>query len=278
MLSNGLPMPRRFTQEEAQRIFARVAERERTAPSSGGLSLGELEEAAGVAGLDPSLVAGAVAELDATPNVERTLGGAPVDVTRHRVVPTPLDDDVWERVVGSARQEFGEPGVAGQVGRLREWSLLSGTKNATATRLLAEPTDEGTRVTLSQSIRRDVLGLTIVQGIQASLAVLFGVLAAVGVGGPELWVLASVLLALGTLFAVGTQVGSRVWHRRQSARSERLLDRVDLAARDAAPLRPLGAPVAGDAPAPAAPLAAHLGETIDEPAASEARARGRLRE
>ena len=55
-------MARTFTEAEAQRVFARVAERQRAqAPADGGLTLEDLEDAARAAGLDPSLVASAAA-------------------------------------------------------------------------------------------------------------------------------------------------------------------------------------------------------------------------
>lgn len=229
-------MTRRYSEEEAQRIFARVAERQRTMQGAdGGLSLAELEEAARAAGLDPALVASAAAEVDAAPGPDRRLGGAPVEVVRQRIVAGPIDDDAWAQMVSAMRSEFGQAGMAGQVGRLREWTLISGgTKNGAMTRLAVDPTAEGTRITLSRSIRDAVLGLRITEAIQAALAVLFGAMALFGVES-ELWIPASIMLALAAAFLVGTQVGTRVWHRHQSGRCEALLDRLELIARASAP-------------------------------------------
>lgn len=221
-------MPRRYSEEEAQRIFARVAEREREAASSSasGLSLAELEEAARAAGLDPALVASAAAELDAAPHKERTAAGAPVEVVRHRLVPGALGDDGWAQMVGTVRREFGEPGTAGQIGRLREWTSIGGrSNNEVVTRLTAEPTAGGTRVTLSRSVRQVALGFTIATTVQLALAVIFGVIAATGVE-PDLWIATAILVGLGTVFGLGVQVGTRAWHRRDSARFDRLLDRL----------------------------------------------------
>ena len=162
-------MPRRFSEEEAQRIFALVAERQRAGlGADAGLSLSELEEAARAAGLDPSLVASAAAELDAASHPEKTLAGAPVEVVRSRVVPGTLDEATWGELVAAARREFDELGMAGQVGRLREWTALTGngTNHSTVTRLTAEPTDEGIRLTVSRSVRDAVLGFTIAAAIQ----------------------------------------------------------------------------------------------------------------
>ena len=232
-------MSRRFTEEEAQRIFARVAERQREVAVSlnEGLSLAELEEAARAAGLDPALVVAAAGELDAAPHAEKTLAGAPVEVVRQRVVATPLGDDTWAQMVGADRSEFGRPGMAGQIGRLREWTCISGgARNGTITRLTAEPTAGGTRVTVSRSVRDAVLGFTLASVSQGVMALVFGLLALVGVDA-GLWILAAILLGLSLLFGLGTQAGTRLWHRREATRFDRLLDRLELTVRDTLPER-----------------------------------------
>ena len=237
-------MPRRFSEEEAQRIFALVAERQRSGlGTDAGLSLAELEEAARAAGLDPSLVAGAAAELDAAPHPERTVAGAPVEVVRTRVVASPLDDETWEGLVQTMRSEFGEVGIAGQVGRLREWTCMTGngTNHSTVTRLAAEPTADGTRITVSRSVRDVVLGFSMAAAIQWTMSVIFVGLFLGGVD-PEMWIPALILAVLGTGFGAGAQIGARVWHRSQTARFERLLDRMELVARDTGPPIPSRSP------------------------------------
>ena len=228
-------MARRFSEEEAQRIFARVAERQRAGyGADAGLSMAELEEAARAAGLDPSLVAAAADELDAAPHAERRLAGAPVEVVRSRAVPGALGDEAWARMVAVARREFGESGMAGQVGRLRERTAISGgTKNGVVTRMAAEPTASGTRVTVTRSVREAVKGFSIASAIQLSMSVLFLVLFLAG-ADPELWIPSLILAVMGAGFGLASQAGARVWHGRTAERFERLLDRLELAARDAA--------------------------------------------
>ena len=228
-------MPRRYSEEEAQRIFALVADRQRATTGVEGLSLSELEEAAQAAGLDPGLVAIAAAELDSAPQAEKTLLGTPIEVVRSRVFDGPVDDDAWASMVTAARREFGQPGMAGQVGRLREWTVISGgTKNGITTRLTLEPAGDGARVTLSRSIRDTVFGFTIAAAIQCAMALLFLTLWAAG-ADPELWVPAVIMAGMGGLFGAGAQIGTRVWRRREGRRFESLLDRLDLIARDATP-------------------------------------------
>ncbi|PAP78341.1 hypothetical protein [Rubrivirga marina] len=267
-------MPRRYSEEEAQRIFALVADRQRTASGAEGLSLEELEEAARAAGLDPRLVAVAAAELDAAPHDQKTLLGAPVEVVRTRLLDGPISEDAWASMVGHARREFGQPGMAGQIGRLREWTVINGgTKNGTVTRLTAEPTPDGTRLTLTRSIREVVFGLSIAAAIQSAMAVLFTVLAVAGVD-PELWIAAGIMAGLGILFGAGVQIGSRGWQRHEAGRFEALLDRLELVARDAEPVAEAVPPVpAARSAAPAPRLSLDtLGEAPDEE-----RAAGRTR-
>lgn len=238
-------MARRFSEDEARRIFARVAERQsRTAPHAAGLSLDELEEAARAAGLDPALVVQAAAELDGAAPA-RSLAGAPVEVRVSRVVPGELTDDVWAGIVADARLQFRGTGTAGQVGRTREWTVVSGgAKNGVSTHLSAEPVAGGIRITLAQSIRDMVLGFSIAGGITGLMAVFFSAMALAGVD-PELWIPAMMMLAMALLFGLGTRVGAQAWQRQRSTRFETLLDRFELIARDRTP-----APDAAHDPAP----------------------------
>ncbi len=225
-------MARTFTEAEAQRIFARIAEQQRVAGTpAGGLSLDDLEEAARAAGLDSSLVASAAAELDA-PIVSKTLLGAPVEVSRQRLIRGTLSDEMWEAMVAAARAEFGPSGVAGQLGRVREWTLSSGSRRTT--RLALEPVGRDTRLVLTQSVQNEAVGFTIAGAIQAVMAVGFNIAALLG-ADPEFWIPVVMMSVMAVLFLGGSQIGLRVWERRQSRRFDALLDRLDLLARDAAP-------------------------------------------
>ena len=227
-------MARTYSEAEAQKVFARVAERQRAAGEpAAGLSLADLEEAARAAGLDPTLVAAAAAEID-TPAPNRGLFGAPVETVRHRVVRGRVSDDAWEAIVGAVRAEFGRTGTAGQVGRTREWTVATGTGNAQAvTRVALEPLGADTRIAVTRSSRDVALGFTIGGSVMGAMSILFATLFAFGVD-PELWVPAVMLAAMSVLFLGGTQVGLRAWHARQTVRVDALLDRLDLVARNAA--------------------------------------------
>lgn len=252
-------MSRQFTEQEAQRIFARMAEMQRadTSRVSGTLSLDDLREAAHAAGLDPAYVTRAVTELDTAPPQTRTLAGAPVEVSRQRVVSGPLTDETWAAMVEAARAHFGQSGMAGQIGRLREWTLISGgTKNGIVTRLSAEPTEGGIRVMLSQSVRETVKGFSIATAIMSAMLVLFSAMAVAGVD-PDLWVAVLIMAMMALGFGGGSQLWARWWARDRSDQFDSLLDRLDLIARtsreDAAPEAVTASPLLdlddlGDAP------------------------------
>ncbi|GAB5536001.1 MAG: hypothetical protein Rubg2KO_22500 [Rubricoccaceae bacterium] len=229
-------MSRRYTEEEAQRIFARVAERQRDAARSDhGLSLDDLQEAAQAAGLDPSLVVQAAAALDVpSPARTKTLLGAPVEVVRQRVIPEPVSDDTWAQIVKEARSTFGNVGIAGQIGRLREWTMLSskGTNQSVSTRIVLEPTPEGTRLTLSGSARDMALGMTMAATIMSGMALLFGTLFAAGVD-PELIIPTLIMAGMAVAFGGGTQIGMRLWERSQDHTFSAFLDRAELIIRAA---------------------------------------------
>ena len=228
-------MARTFTEAEAQKVFARVAEKQRAAGvPGGGLSLEDLEEAAQAAGLDSSLVAAAVAEIDA-PVPTRSLFGAPTETIRQRVVRGNVSDEAWEEMVAAARAEFGRTGTAGQIGRTREWTAASGAGNSQAvTRLALEPVGDDTRIVVTRSARDAALGFTVGGAITAVMSVIFGALFAFGVD-PELWIPALMLVGISTVLLGGTQIGLRLWHRAQERRAEALLDRLELAARTELP-------------------------------------------
>lgn len=267
-------MARRYSEDDARRIFARVAERQTArGPADGGLSLADLQEAAHAAGLDPSLVAQAAAELDRAAPVPQRLAGAPVELSVARVVPGTLTDDVWAAIVAEARAQFRGTGTAGQIGRQREWSIVSGgAKNGVTTHLTAEPVDGGVRLTLSQSIRDMVLGSSIAGGITALMAILFSTLAVAGVDS-EMWIPAVMMGAMALLFLGGTQVGARQWRAQRTRRFESVLDRFELIARDDAGEMPderasgehvspaLDLDALGDAPDGATPAGRHRTRT-----------------
>ena len=230
---------RRYTEADARRIFAAVAERQKAvAPGDDGLTLAELQEVARASGLDPSLVAAVAAE-GATPEASgevRRVMGVPAEVRRVRVLPGPVSDAAWERIVADLRATFKTPGNPSQIGRVREWT--GGDAYGSAFRVALEPLAEGTRVVVEQTQERQAKQGLVVSGVFAAIAALLGVVILVSGAEPDLW---GAVLTFGLFAALafgGTWVGLRSWASRNGVNSDALLDRIDLAARNAAPLAP----------------------------------------
>lgn len=250
------PSQRRFSEAEMRAIFARAAERQQTArrveeAGRAGLTLEELQQVAAGAGIDPAHVAAAAREVAAgePPAARETLLGMPVLVRRSRPLPGPVTDAAWEPMVAALRREFGGPGVAGQAGRLREWTTAAGGRHSgAAVRVSLEPEGAGSRLTVEQQLRNTALPLTAVAGVYGAIA-LFFVLMAAGPMEEGALLLVALFAALAVLMFGATQAGLRLHARRQERRFEAVLDRLELIARDAAPApEHAAAPVAAPSP------------------------------
>ena len=228
---------KRFTEDEARRIFARVAERQvRATPHEPGLSLEEMQEAARASGLDPALVAAVAREMMAGDDGDEipTFWGAPLTVRKTRVLPVSVDDDGWAEIVGVLRQQFSSPGAPTDLGRQREWTSSTGSHD-TPLHFTLVPTEGGTTVTLEQTIAQHskganwLLPMTILPTM--ALAAIFHLTGDVGAGIWFLPILAGAVV--GTILAsLRWAWGS--WARKTDRQFERALDRVEIAARDAA--------------------------------------------
>ena len=112
-----------FTEEQAQRIFARAAERQHEAGGEApGFSLDELREIGQAAGLSAEHIAEAAAEVEAmTPGeMAREAHGVRTAVRRVRVLPGPLTDEVWQGMVAALRRTTNARGFTSDVGAARE--------------------------------------------------------------------------------------------------------------------------------------------------------------
>lgn len=136
------------------------------------------------------------------------------------------------------QSEFDDPGVAGQIGRTREWSFTprSGTGYTSVTRVSVEPAAGGTRLTISRSIRGSVREYMRGGSFEVLVSlVLLAVSLLVGetlvLGGVSLAFLAAVFMAIELVLVGGAQIGARVWARRREAQFDRVLGCLDLVAR-----------------------------------------------
>lgn len=147
--------------ERAAELQAQVARRKDHAP---GLTLSELETIATEAGLDPTLLRQAAAELEEPgPTLfDASTGTTATQIIEERWVPGPLTQDAWEEIVVELRQRFdtstgasmGMPmyGVSTteQIGRTVEWKHLS--MSGVETRVMIRPRGNGVRIRASQRV------------------------------------------------------------------------------------------------------------------------------
>ena len=135
---------RTYTEEDVAAIFARAGERQRTAPtlgSSTGLTLAEIEQAGLEAGLDPSSIRVAAAELDAQ---QRYPNRSKIAVAE-RWVETPIEAGAWEDLVASLRRRFGSGTAWGgrdtaSLGTAQEWTHTA--TSGTTTTVTLSPREE----------------------------------------------------------------------------------------------------------------------------------------
>ena len=233
-------MARRFTEEEAQRVFARAAERQhaRAAPPDG-LTLAELQEIGRQAGLDPAHVVAAVAEGDVETEGRETWHGVPVGVHRTRLLPARISDAEWERVVDLLRAEFKTPGAAQQIGRRREWVSAGGSLATTVT---VQERPDGDLVTVrTPNNARQFANVSLIStaGTGALLAVL---LAATDGLTPRTLAIPVMAAVFGAVLYAAAFLAVKVKASRAPAQTDRLLDRIDLLSRDRRRLGGAGRP------------------------------------
>lgn len=256
-------MARRFTEEEAERVFARAAARQHAhAAPPDGLTLAELQEIGRAAGLDPAHVVAAVAEGDAETESQDTWHGVPIGVHRTRLLPARVSDAEWEQIVDFLRAEFKTPGAAQQVGRRREWVSLP--ESSLATTVTVERQEGGDLVAVRMpSGARQYANVSL--GSMAGTAALVGVIQAATEGVSVRGVAALLAVAMiGVVLYGAAFLAARIKADREPARADRLLDRIDLLSRaeDDRPaatapptMEPVSAPLGLDALPDAAPAA-----------------------
>ena len=231
----------RYTEEQIRAIFERAAQRQAAAgradeSARDSLTLEELQEIGAASGIDPVHVAAAASEVVAGAHERESFLGMPVVTRRTRHVAGPVTDAAWERMVAALRRQFGNAGIAGEVGRQREWTTApSGRRHSAPVRVEVTPEGGGSRVTIEQTLRRTALPLAFVSAAYSAVALLFGVLLAAGALGSDGAFVPAMFAVMALLMFCGAQVGFRLYARRQEARFEAALDRLELAAHEGMP-------------------------------------------
>lgn len=230
-------MARQFSDEEAQRIFARAAERQHAAPASGnGLTLRELQEIGAAAGLDPEHVAAAVAEAQAAPPSVPTWQGVPLRTSAARLLPGEVSDDAWVRIVDRMRAQHQTPGVIEATGSRRVWRQHEGSLHGASVTVV--PDGEGTLVTVESARASEDMATYVLSAICGMMGGI-GMLAFLVNDKPKGLVMFLLMAAFALVVAVGASVSVRRRARSRPAQVSALLDQIERDARLGGALDPV---------------------------------------
>jgi hypothetical protein len=220
---------RRFTDREIGLILRRAVELEEGAPVPGqpgarGLTLGELQEIAREAGIDPASVGRAVEEMETRHGLEPRSIGGPSPVKREvRTVPGEMTREAVGALMRTVDQEVEAQGtVVEALGAVR-WT--SNTRFL-STQVSVEPSGEDTLLRVEERYSEMVRGP--LHGIPASWGGLFGL--ALGLEGLSL-ALPLVIVLTTIMTMIGWGVGDLIWRgisagsrKRVRALTERLTE------------------------------------------------------
>lgn len=224
--------PRRYSEEEIERILARAAELEAEKPpaaDAGGMTLAELEQIGAEAGLHPELLRTAARELDrgvsASPVGSRRLLGAPVVVRFEREVEGELGREGLERLIPELRRTDGT-GHAAVVGETLSWQ--STDQEQTRTLAVTVSSSGGrTRIWVEEHLGRLAGSLFggIVGGVGGGVG--FGVGLGVGLGalGSAAFAVAFPVVVVSGSYALARTL-FQARYRDRSETLSRLMDRL----------------------------------------------------
>lgn len=150
------PDPRKYSEDEVGLILRRATEMQRaepTAPDPTGLTLGELEEIAAEAGIDPRLLRRAASELQAAgpQTFVSRVTGAPVSIEIERWVDGEIPSSSLEELVPTIQSATAGKGTASAVGRTLTWSSRS-ESSTSAQQVLVSARDGQTLIRIEESL------------------------------------------------------------------------------------------------------------------------------
>ena len=225
---------KQYDDKQVSLILKRAAEMQTTEggvkPGATGLSLAELEQIAIEAGIDPTHVRLAAAEVDRDPTSGGEwswLLGAPAKLRIHRVVDAEVPDDFFDDLLVEIQTADIGHGTASHVGRTLTWKGGGTGQNADSAQITITSRDGRTELHAERNRTQTAVGLMagMAGGGGVGVGVGMGIpLGLEALGSP----LAAVLIPAGVLAAayVGARSLFRGGHRRHMRRMERLLDKL----------------------------------------------------
>lgn len=131
-------LPRLYDEKEVGELLKRATEIQREEPvraaAAGGLSLAELEEIAGEAGIDPRFLRRAAAEMasrSSPPEAWERVTGEKLTLAREAILAGELDQEGFEMVVGAIQSSAHEHGQPSLLGRTLTWRAETASKTRT---------------------------------------------------------------------------------------------------------------------------------------------------
>lgn len=220
---------RRFNEEEVAAILKDAAEAQysddRLLPSSGGLTLAELQSIGREAGISPEMIENAAQRFRPAQQPTRKFLGLPLGVAQTVEFDRRLTEKEWERIVADLRETFEAPGVVRSQGSLRQWT--NGNLQA-----LLEPTVTGQRLRMS-TVKGNAPGL-IVGGILVFTGAAAALVTAFATGVThDTGLMASILTAMtgGAGMFGGSAMRLPGWARRRQQQMDQIAERVAQIAR-----------------------------------------------
>ena len=220
---------RRFNEEEVAAILRDAAEAQysddRLLPSSGGLTLAEVQSIGREVGISPEMIQKSAQRFKPAQQPTRKLLGLPLGVAQTVEFDRKLPDQEWERIVVDLRETFEAQGVVREQGSLRQWT--NGNLQA-----LLEPTATGQRLRM-RTVKGNAPGL--IGGGIALFSVgtaLLGTALATGVAGDVglMMSIAATMTGGAGLFGAGAG-GLPRWARRRQQQMDQIAERAALMAR-----------------------------------------------
>lgn len=236
---------RQFSEKEVALVLRRAVELEEASPTSGlpsgrGLTLKELQEIAGEAGINPTLVTQAVAELSEKPGLEPfSIGGPSTTKKEVRVLPGEASREDMGELMRIVDTEVAAQGtVVEALGAVR-WSTSAWALN---TQVSAEPGDGETLLRVEERYSESVRGP--LHGIPASWGLVIGLGVSLESWGLALPVALVIAVAWG---ALGWITGDLIWRGVAAGSGKRVRRLADHLTTEATRLLPAGVPEEGQA-------------------------------